>query len=241
MVWREAKGYGSPQKYTPAHTGEGIMLIIGLTGSIGMGKSVTASMFSKLNVPVYDADAAVHALYAQGGTAVAALEAAFPGIANDGAVDRTALSSRVLNDANALKRLEAIVHPLVGEAQMKFLALAEQNHTPMVVLDIPLLFETNAESRVDVTVVVSAPQDVQRARVLARAGMTEEKFHAIVSMQMPDAQKRAKATIVIETGLGFDHTFGQVSALVAALKGRKGTVWEQRRAGNRSGHGNNRA
>jgi dephospho-CoA kinase len=210
------------------------MLLIGLTGSIGMGKSETARMFAKLGLPVYDADAAVHKLYAAGGAAVAPIEAAFPGVSKDGAIDRAALSARVLNDRDAMKRLETIIHPLVGQAQMEFLLAAERDGAPMVVLDIPLLFETGGETRVDVTVVVSAPAETQRERVLARPGMTPEKFEAILAKQVPDAEKRAKAHFVVETGLGLDHAFAQTSAIVAALKGRKGAIWEQRRARDRT-------
>ena len=210
------------------------MLLIGLTGSIGMGKSETARMFARLGLPVYDADAAVHKLYAAGGAAVAPIEAAFPGVSKDGAIDRAALSARVLNDRDAMKRLETIIHPLVGQAQMEFLLAAERDGAPMVVLDIPLLFETGGETRVDVTVVVSAPAETQRERVLARPGMTPEKFEAILAKQVPDAEKRAKAHFVVETGLGLEHAFAQTSAIVAALKGRKGAIWEQRRARDRT-------
>jgi dephospho-CoA kinase len=210
------------------------MLLIGLTGSIGMGKSETARMFARLGLPVYDADAAVHRLYAAGGAAVAPIETAFPGVAKDGAIDRAYLAARVLNDRDAMRRLEAIIHPLVGQAQMDFLLAAERDGAPMVVLDIPLLFETGGETRVDVTVVVSAPAETQRARVLARPGMTVEKFESILAKQRPDAEKRAKADAVVETGLGLDHAFAQILALVEALKGRKGAIWEQRRARDRA-------
>lgn len=210
------------------------MLLIGLTGSIGMGKSETARMFARLGLPVYDADAAVHHLYGAGGAAVAPIEAAFPGVTKDGGVDRASLSSRVLNDREAMKRLEAIIHPLVGQAQLDFLFAADNAGAAMVVLDIPLLFETGGETRVDVTVVVSAPASLQRERVLARPGMTAEKFESILAKQTPDAEKRAKADFVVETGLGLDHAFAQTSAIVVALKGRKGTTWEQRRARDRA-------
>lgn len=212
------------------------MLLVALTGSIGMGKSETARMFRGLGVPVYDADAAVHALYAQGGAAVAPIEAEFPGVQRNGAIDRTELSKRVLNDPAAMKRLEAIIHPLVGQAQMEFLRAAEKKDAKLVVLDIPLLFETGGETRVDVVIVVSAPPDVQRARVLTRPGMTPEKFDAILAKQTPDAEKRAKADFVVETGLGVDHALTQIKAILGALKGRPGKVWEQRRARDRAGH-----
>lgn len=216
------------------------MLLIGLTGSIGMGKSETAKMFAQLGVPVYDADAAVHALYAKGGEAVAPIEAEFPGVARGGAIDRAELSARVLNDPAALKRLEGIIHPLVGQAQMSFLSRAEASGAQTVVLDIPLLFETGGEKRVDVVVVVSASPEIQRTRVLARPGMTEEKLRAIIGKQKPDSEKRAKADYVVETGLGLDHAMAQIKAILAALKDRHATVWEQRRARDRVGHGNDR-
>jgi dephospho-CoA kinase len=210
------------------------MLLIGLTGSIGMGKSETARMFARLGLPVYDADAAVHALYAQGGAAVAPIEAAFPGVTVDGAIDRTKLSAKVLGNPAEMKRLEAIIHPLVGQAQLTFLETADASGAEMIVLDIPLLFETGGQTRVDVVVVVSAPAEIQRTRVLQRPGMTAEKFEAILAKQVPDTEKRAKADFVIETGLGLDHAFTQISAVVAALRGRKGQAWDRRRARDRS-------
>lgn len=194
------------------------MRLIGLTGSIGMGKTATAQMFAELGVPVYDADAAVHALYAHGGTAVAPVEAAFPGVSKDGAIDRAALSTRVLGDAAALKRLEAIIHPLVAQAQIAFLQEQAAKGADLVVLDIPLLFETGGDKRVQTVVVVSAPAAVQRARVLARPGMTPEKFDAILAKQTPDAEKRARAHFVVETGDGFDSARAQVRAVVEALR-----------------------
>lgn len=212
------------------------MLLVGLTGSIGMGKSETARMFARQNVPVYDADAAVHALYAPGGAAVAPIEAAFPGVSKQGAIDRISLSARVLNDNPALRRLETIIHPLVGQSQLDFLEASDAAGADIVILDIPLLFETGGEARVDAVVVVSAPPEIQRARVLARSGMTVERFESILAKQKPDAEKRAKATFVVETGLGLDHAFAQTSAIIAALEGRSGAVWEQRRARNRTGH-----
>lgn len=201
------------------------MLLIGLTGSIGMGKSETAKMFARLGVPVYDADAAVHDLYAPGGAAVEPIGAAFPGTIREGAVDRQALSRAVLGDPEALKRLEAIIHPLVAQAQIDWLMARDQAGAPMVLLDIPLLFETGGETRVDVVVVVSAPADLQRARVLERPGMSEEKFEAILAKQVPDAEKRARADYIVETDKGLDHAFDQVRQIVDALTGRTGTVW----------------
>lgn len=204
------------------------MLLIGLTGSIGMGKSETAKMFARLGVPVYDADAAVHALYAKGGAAVEPLRAAFPSAVIDDAVDRTELSRCVLGLPDEMKKLEAIVHPLVGRAQMDFLrkAAAEGHHA--VVLDIPLLYETGGETRVDVVVVVSAPYDLQKERVLARPGMDMAKFAAIHAKQVPDAEKRRRADFVIETDKGLDHAFEEVKKVVEALKGREGKVLKAR-------------
>lgn len=204
------------------------MLLIGLTGSIGMGKSETAKMFARLGVPVYDADAAVHALYAKGGAAVEPLRAAFPSAVIDDAVDRTELSRCVLGLPEEMKKLEAIVHPLVGRAQMDFLrkAAAEGHHA--VVLDIPLLYETGGETRVDVVVVVSAPYDIQKERVLARPGMDMAKFAAIHAKQVPDAEKRRRADFVIETDKGLDHAFEEVTKVVEALKGREGKVLKTR-------------
>ena len=194
-------------------------LLIGLTGSIGMGKTETAKMFAKLGVPVYDSDAAVHRLYEKGGAAVPEIEESFPGSVVDGAVDRARLTAIVTADKAAFKRLEAIVHPLVARGQMEFL---QQNAgAEMVVLDIPLLFETGGHSRMDAVVVVSAPGHVQRARVLTRPGMTEEKLDHILSRQTPDEEKRAKAHFVIVTDQGLDHAFDQVKMVVAALKERR--------------------
>lgn len=195
-------------------------LLVGLTGSIGMGKTETAGMFARLGIPVYDADAAVHAMYERGGAAVEAIAAAFPGTVKDGRVDRPALAARVGGDPEAFARLEAIVHPLAFEKQKTFIAEAAARGEPLVVLDIPLLFETGGDQRVDAVVVVSAPEDVQRSRVLARPGMTAEKLDHILSRQVPDAEKRAKAHFVVETGKGLDHAFAQVKAIIAALKSR---------------------
>lgn len=204
------------------------MLLIGLTGSIGMGKSETAKMFARLGVPVYDADAAVHALYARGGAAVEPLRAAFPSAVVDGAVDRAELSRCVLGVPEAMRKLEAIVHPLVGEAQLGFLRKAAAEGHRAVVLDIPLLYETGGEARVDVVVVVSAPYDIQQARVLARSGMDMAKFAAIHAKQVPDAEKRRRADFVVETDKGLDHAFAEVKKIVAALAGRDGKVLKER-------------
>ncbi|MFN3464751.1 MAG: dephospho-CoA kinase [Terricaulis sp.] len=194
------------------------MIIVGLTGSIGMGKSTVAAMFAEQGAPGFDSDAAVHALYAPGGAAVAPVEAAFPGVVKDGAIDRVALSKQVVGNAAAIKRLEEIVHPLVRQAQMQFLQNQRDAGTAVVILDIPLLFEGGGAQLVDKTVVVSAPPDVQRARVLARPGMTEEKFEAILARQMPDSEKRARADFVIDTSGSFDDTRAQVRAVLDALR-----------------------
>ena len=194
------------------------MLTLGLTGSIGMGKTETAKMFVRLGVPVFDADATVHRLYEAGGAAVDAVEEAFPGVTVDGAVDRQALGQRVLSDHEAISKLEAIVHPLVGEARNRFLEDAALGGADMVVLDIPLLFETNGEGRVDKIVVVSAPAEVQRSRVLERAGMTPEKLDAILAKQMPDAEKRRRADFVVMTDKGLDDAFEQVKSIVDSLR-----------------------
>lgn len=193
------------------------MIVLGLTGSIGMGKSATANLFREESVPVYDADAAVHALYAEGGAAVAPIEAAFPGVAEHGAIDRARLRARVLGDADAMKQLEAIVHPLAGYAQVSFRQAAEADGAPFVVIDIPLLFETGGDRHCDFTLVVTAPAGVQRERVLARPGMTVETFEAILARQMPDAEKRARADLILSTAHGFDFARDQVRAIVALM------------------------
>lgn len=194
------------------------MIVLGLTGSIGMGKSTTAAMFEAEGVPVYDSDAAVHALYAAGGAAVAPVETAFPGVVTDGAIDRAKLSARVVGDPEALAKLEAIVHPLVGAHRIGFFDKARAEGHEIVVLDVPLLFETGGQKSVDKVVVVSAPPEVQRARVLARPEMTPEKFEAILARQLPDAEKRARADFVIDTGRGVDHAREQVRDLLTLLR-----------------------
>jgi dephospho-CoA kinase len=201
------------------------MLIIGLTGSIGMGKSATAQMFARRGVPVCDSDALVHGLYEQGGAAVEPVTALFPQANVDGRIDRQVLSRLVLGKPEELRRLERIVHPLVGLAQAKFLQDCAARGERMVVLDIPLLLESAGPRRVDVVVVVSAPGDVQRARVLARPGMTAEKFEAIVAKQMPDEMKRAKADFVIDTSKGFEYAEKQVEDVIQALADRRGEIW----------------
>lgn len=194
------------------------MILVGLTGSIGMGKSTTASLFAAEGVPVYDADAAVHQLYARGGAAVEPLEEEFGDVVVDGAVDRERLSKKVLNDPDAMKRLEAIVHPLVGASRVGFFQEATEKKADIVVLDIPLLFETGGEKNMACVVVVSAPADQQRTRVLARPGMTLEKFEAILARQTPDAVKRERADFVIDTGQGVDHAREQVRQVLATLR-----------------------
>ncbi len=190
---------------------------LGLTGSIGMGKSTTAAMFVEAGVPVWDADAAVHRLYAPGGAAVPAIAALHPSAVKDGAVDRAALKDWIAQDAGALSQIERVVHPLVAADREAFLAAAQDK--PLVVLDIPLLFETGADAQMDATLAVSAPAEVQRARVLARPGMTEAQFDLILSRQMPDAEKRARATWVIETN-GLDATHAAVQDLIKTIKAR---------------------
>lgn len=194
------------------------MIVIGLTGSIGMGKSTVAAMFAEEGAPVFDSDAAVHALYAPGGAAIDAVERAFPGVSKAGGIDRAALSVRVVGDEAAMKALEAIVHPLVAAAQRDFLEAAREAGAECVVLDIPLLLESRKPHAVDKVVVVSAPADVQRARVLARPGMNVEKFEAILARQMPDAEKRARADFVIDTGGALEQTRAQVRSVLDALR-----------------------
>ena len=194
------------------------MITVGLTGSIGMGKSTTAAMFAAQGVPVYDADAEVHALYAKGGAAVGPVGEAFPGVVVDGAIDRPLLSRQVVGKPDEMKRLEAIVHPLVGMSRVDFFERAAAAKADIVILDIPLLFETGGEKRMDAVVVVSAPADVQRQRVLARPDMDEAKLDAILARQMADAEKRARAHFVIDTGQGLDHAREQVSEVLRVLR-----------------------
>lgn len=191
------------------------MRIIGLTGSIGMGKTTTAGFFRAAGIPVHDADAAVHRLYS--GPAAAAVEAAFPGTAPDGVVDRERLAEAVLGDQLALKRLEAIIHPLVREREKAFLQAATEAGAPMAVLEIPLLFETGAEKRCDAVVVVTAEPEVQRQRVLKRPGMTEARLQALLANQMPDAEKRRRAHFLVLTDNDLDSAKRQVTAIIRAL------------------------
>ena len=191
------------------------MFILGLTGSLGMGKSTTARFFAEEGVPVHDADAVVHRLYE--GDAAAAIEAAFPGTTVRGKVDRNKLAGRVLDDPAALKRLEGIVHPLVQAAEKRLLVEAKARGEKVAVLDIPLLFETGGDRRVDAVVVVSAPAKVQRSRVLERPGMTAKKFKSILAKQIPDAEKRRRADFVVDTSQGFEAARAQVRAILAAV------------------------
>jgi dephospho-CoA kinase len=195
-----------------------------LTGSIGRGKSATADLFRQLGAPVHDADASVHALYR--GRAAPLIERAFPGTVADGVVDRRKLGAAVLGDPEKLKHLESIVHPLVREEEEKFLASVT---TTIAVLDIPLLFETGGEKRCDAVLVVTAPEDVQRQRVMARPGMTEETFRAILAKQMPDREKRARAHFLVDTSRGFDSARAQVRSILACLAGRPGRHKENAR------------
>jgi len=191
------------------------MFILGLTGSIGMGKSTTARLFAEEGVPVHDADAAVHRLYE--GEAAPLIEAAFPGTTQAGRVDREKLAQKVVGDAAALKRLEAIVHPLVRRAEEKFLSEARAGGAKVAVLDIPLLYETGGDARVDAVVVVTAPADMQRARVMERPGMTVEKMDALLAKQMPDAEKRRRADFIVDSGQGIEPARAQVRQILGSI------------------------
>jgi dephospho-CoA kinase len=193
------------------------MIILGLTGSIGMGKSTTAQLFAEAGVPVYDADATVHRLYE--GEAVPAIEAAFPGTTANGKVDRNKLSARVVHDPAAIKQLEGIVHPMLGASRQKFLRDAEQSGAPVAVVDVPLLYETGGEKRVDAVVVVTTTPEIQRQRILARDNMTGEKLDAILARQLPDAEKRKRADFVVDTSHGLDPVRARIrDILVEAAK-----------------------
>jgi dephospho-CoA kinase len=189
------------------------MIILGLTGSIGMGKSTTAKLFEEAGVPVYDADAAVHRLYE--GEAAPAIEAAFPGTTVDGKVDRTRLSAKVVHDPAAIKRLEQIVHPMLGVSRQKFFDDAGRSGAPVVVVDVPLLFETGGEKRVDAVVVVTTSPEVQRERILARDNMTGDKLDAILARQLPDAEKRKRADFVVDTSHGLDPVRARIRDILA--------------------------
>ena len=203
------------------------MLVIGLTGSIGMGKTTAAAQFAARGVPVFDADAEVHKLYE--GAAVPAIAAAFPRAVREGKVDRTLLAREIAGAPEKLRELEAIVHPLVVEAEIAFLREAEKKGAEFAVLEIPLLFETDAQERADVTVVVSAPEHIQRARVLKREGMTEEKLRNLTNRQLPDGEKRARADFIVDSGTSLDNMQAQVDKILDSLRGRAGRVMERLR------------
>jgi dephospho-CoA kinase len=203
------------------------MLVIGLTGGIGMGKSAAAKHFASRGVPVFNADACVHQLY--DGEAVKAIEAAFPGVTRNGRVDRRLLAEKVAGSPRRLRQLERIVHPMVVEAEIEFLREQERKGSRLAVLEIPLLFETGAEARVDVTVVISAPQAVQRERVLARPGMTVDKLEHLLARQLPDADKRARADYVVDSGGSLAATHAKLDRIIDSLKGREGQVMERLR------------
>jgi dephospho-CoA kinase len=189
------------------------MIILGLTGSIGMGKSTTAKLFAEAGVPVYDADATVHMVYE--GEAAPAIEAAFPGTTVDGKVDRNRLSTQVVHDAAAIKRLEQIVHPMLRAYHQNFLSEAEQSGAPIAVVDVPLLFETGGEKRVDAVVVVTTSPEIQRQRILARDNMTGEKLDAILARQLPDAEKRKRADFIVDTSHGLDPVRARIQDILA--------------------------
>lgn len=197
------------------------MFVLGLTGSIGMGKSTAAAMLRRLGVPVHDADAAVHRLLASDRRVIDAVAAAFPGIVRDGSVDRQALGARVFGDPAARRRLEVILHPRVRAETRRFLRRHARARTPLVVLDIPLLFETQGDGNVDAVMVVSAPAFIQRQRVMRRAGMSDEKFAGILASQMPDAEKRRRADYIVETGLSKHYTLCKIRQIVNAIRSRQ--------------------
>jgi dephospho-CoA kinase len=203
------------------------MLVVGLTGGIGMGKSAAAERFAEHGIPVFDADACVHRLYV--GPAADRIEAAFPGTTKDRRVDRTLLSERIAGSKERLRQLEQIVHPLVIEEELDFLRQEEAKGEHLAVLEIPLLFETGADTRVDVTVAVSAPDDVQRARVLSRPGMTVDKLEHLLARQLPDAERRAQADFVVDGGASLDHIREEIDKLIESLKRRDGRVMERLR------------
>ncbi len=210
------------------------MIKLGLAGSIGMGKSTTASMFSARGVPVYDADAAVHQVYAPGGAAVKAVSEAFPDVLNaQGGIDRSKLRERVVGDSEAMKRLEQIIHPIVSGLQVSFLENAASQGAEIIVLDVPLLYETGGDKRVDYVVVVTAPEDVQRERVLARGQLTAAQLGEILTRQLPDKEKRQRADFVIDTSLGLEYAEAQVDAVLRTLRSDVATagVWSEDRKG----------
>jgi dephospho-CoA kinase len=206
------------------------MVILGLTGSIGMGKTTAGRVFRALGVPVYDADAEVHDLLGPGGAAVAAVEGAFPGVAAAGEVDRQELGRRVFGDDDALARLEGILHPMVRERQRRFLMNAAGRRCSVVVVDVPLLFETGGEKRCDYSVLVTAPPFIQRERVMKRPGMSAEKLDAIRAHQMPEAEKRRRADFIVATGLGRRFSLQRIRRLVKMVRGEKGRHWPSNRS-----------
>jgi dephospho-CoA kinase len=203
------------------------MLVIGLTGGIGMGKTAAAAHFARSGIPVFDADACVHRLYE--GEAVAAIEAAFPGVTRNGTIDRTLLAAQLTSKPERLKLLESIMHPMVVKHEIDFLREEEKKGAKLAVLEIPLLFETDADKRVDVTVVVSASHHVQRTRVLARPGMTVEKLEPLLARQLPDAEKRARADFVINSGTSLEEMHAELDQLIESLQDREGRVMERLR------------
>jgi dephospho-CoA kinase len=205
-----------------------MMLVIGLTGGIGMGKSAAAEHFVRRGVPVFNADACVHQLYE--GKAVAPIEAAFPGVGRGGQIDRKLLTEALAGSQARLRQREAIVHPMVVEAEIDFLRAQERNGAQLAVLEIPLLFETGAETRVDATIVLSAPAEVQRARVLARPGMMAEKLEHLLARQLSDAERRARADYVVDSGLPLPDMHAELDRLLESLRGRKGAVMERLRS-----------
>lgn len=196
------------------------MKILGLTGSVGMGKSTAAAMLKRMRIPVYDADAAVHRMMGKGGIALAAVRSAFPGVEKDGAIDRKALGRLVFGDEAAMKRLEGIIHPLVRADERRFLNRERRRGTPLVVMDVPLLFESGREKRYDAVMVVTAPAFLQRARVMARPGMDAPRFAAVLARQMPDAEKRRRADFIVPSGLGRSVTWRVLCAVLRKLGGK---------------------
>jgi dephospho-CoA kinase len=207
------------------------LILLGLTGSIGMGKSTTAAMFREAGVPVYDADAEVHRAYAKDGACVAPLEAAFPGVVKDGAVDREALRRVVHADPAAFKKLNSVVHPIIGALRHRFFEEAQAKGADLVVLDIPLLFEGGGEKGVDAVVVVTASPEVQRQRVLEREGMSPERLESILAQQTPDAEKRARADFVIDTGHGLEPVRRQVAEILEIMRDPQRRPKRDRQAG----------
>jgi len=205
------------------------MLVIGLTGGIGMGKSAAADHFARAGVPVFNADACVHQLYE--GDAVGPIEAAFPGVTRGGSVDRTLLAEKLAGSQQRLRQLEAIVHPMVVKAEIEFLREQEEKGATLAVLEIPLLFETGADARVDVTIVLSVPSEVQRKRVLARSGMTVDKLEHLIARQLPDADRRARAEFVVDSGASLADMHEEIDRLIESLQNREGSVMERLRRG----------